>query len=228
MRRGFYWRYAARSLRRGGQRTVLGAFCIAVGVMAIVALQLVGLSINQALTGNIVEANGGDLRLDTILLPLHQSDLAIFDRYKQTGRIDDYATTYETPSLIVLPDGRVVPFDLVVASANFPLAGQADFTAPRHDLRIQDVVRGSSIAVNSYVADELGGHLGDSYQIKTGDGQVVTATVAAIFQDGGAFHGPQVILSRAALANVPVAGGKVPPAQYTTVMLTAPQANLNG
>jgi putative ABC transport system permease protein len=227
MRLGFYWAYATRSLVRGGQRTVLAVFCIAVGVMAIVALQLVGLSIDAALTSNIIAANGGDLRVDSILLPFHQSDLAIFAQYKQAGRITDYATTYETPSLITLPDSHVVPFDLVVASPNFPLAGQADFTAPSRDLRMQDVVRGDRVAMNDYVAEQLGGHLGDAFVIKTGDGQVVSVTLAAIFQDGGAFHGPQVIISRAALAAVPVAGGGVPPAQYTTIMLTAPTANLN-
>jgi putative ABC transport system permease protein len=227
MRLGFYGTYAARSLVRGGQRTVLASLCIAVGVMAIVALQLVGLSIDAALTGNIVAANGGDLRVDTILVPLHQADLAIFDQYQQSGRITAYATTYEAPSLISLPDGRVVPFDLVVASPNFPLVGQPDFSAPSRDLRMQNVVQGSNIAVNDYVAQQLGAKIGEQFVLKTGDGQVLTVSLAAIFQDGGAFHGPQVILSRAALANVPVAGGSVPPAQYTTVMLTAPAANLN-
>lgn len=227
MRLGFYWAYATRSLVRGGQRTVLATFCIAVGVLAIVALQLVGLSINAALTSNIVAANGGDLRVDSILVPFHQSDLAIFDHYQQTGRITAYATTYETPSLITLSDGRVVPFDLVVASPNFPLAGQADFTAPARDLRVQAVVTGDQVAMNDYVAQQLGAQIGDSFVIKTGDGQVVSVTLAAIFQDGGAFHGPQVIISRTALATLPVAGGSVPPAQYTTIMLTAPSANLN-
>jgi hypothetical protein len=64
MKLGLYWSYATRSLIRGGQRTVLAIFCVAVGVMAIVALQLVGLSVDQALIGNIVEANGGDIRLN--------------------------------------------------------------------------------------------------------------------------------------------------------------------
>jgi putative ABC transport system permease protein len=48
-----YWTYATRSLRRGGQRTLLAIFCIAVGVMAIVSLELVGNMVNTALTGNV-------------------------------------------------------------------------------------------------------------------------------------------------------------------------------
>ena len=41
-----YWSYATRSLMRGGQRTLLAIFCVAVGVMAIVSLQLVGNMVN--------------------------------------------------------------------------------------------------------------------------------------------------------------------------------------
>ena len=72
MKIGLYWSYSTRSLIRGGQRTVLAIFCVAVGVMAIVALQLVGLSVNQALLGNIIESNGGDIRLNADLAPLRQ------------------------------------------------------------------------------------------------------------------------------------------------------------
>jgi hypothetical protein len=54
MKLGLYWSYATRSLVRGGQRTVLAIFCVAVGVMAIVGLQLVGISVNAALLGNII------------------------------------------------------------------------------------------------------------------------------------------------------------------------------
>src|SRR6266571_7855560 len=93
MKLALYWSYATRSLVRGGQRTVLAIFCVAVGVMAIVALQLVGLSVNAALTSNIVEANGGDLRLEALsAVPLRQRDLAPLEQLKQQGRISDYAT----------------------------------------------------------------------------------------------------------------------------------------
>ena len=61
MRLQIYWRYATRSLGRGGQQTLFAIFCVAVGVMGIVALQLVGLMVNAALTGNMRAVNGGDL-----------------------------------------------------------------------------------------------------------------------------------------------------------------------
>ena len=62
MKASMYFNYTSRSLFRGGQRTILAVFCVAVGVMAIVALQLVGQMINNAFTGNVRDANGGDHR----------------------------------------------------------------------------------------------------------------------------------------------------------------------
>src|SRR6202023_3234867 len=134
MKLGLYWSYATRSLIRGGQRTVLAIFCVAVGVMAIVALQLVGLSVNQALVGNIVEANGGDIRLNAELAPLRQRDLAFFDTIKRQGRITDYATAYDPGGSIALPTGGEDTFSFIAASPNFPLGGQANFFAPSSNL----------------------------------------------------------------------------------------------
>src|SRR5215469_6996696 len=86
----FYVNYPARSLIRGGQRTALAIFCVAVGVMAIVALQLVGLMINNALTSNVRDANGGDIAVTSQTKPFTQSDLASFDALKQSGTITNY------------------------------------------------------------------------------------------------------------------------------------------
>ena len=61
MKLRLYFSYTIRSLVRGGGRTALAVFCVAVGVMAIVALQLVGLMANNALTSDIREIDGGDV-----------------------------------------------------------------------------------------------------------------------------------------------------------------------
>ncbi len=52
MKTSMYFNYTSRSLLRGGQRTVLAVFCVAVGVVAIVALQLVGFMLQSSLTSN--------------------------------------------------------------------------------------------------------------------------------------------------------------------------------
>ena len=66
MKASLYLSYTTRSLIRGGQRTLLSLFCIAVGVMAIVALQSVGEMVNQSFTSNVRDANGGDIALSSI------------------------------------------------------------------------------------------------------------------------------------------------------------------
>src|SRR2546421_12199358 len=82
--------YTTRSLWRGGQRTLLAIFCVAVGVMAIVALQLVGLMINNAFTSNVRDANGGDIAVRSENQPFTQDDLSFFDQLKKDGTIRNY------------------------------------------------------------------------------------------------------------------------------------------
>ena len=226
MKLGLYWSYATRALIRGGQRTVLAIFCVAVGVMAIVALQLVGLSVNQALLGNIIEANGGDIRLNADLAPLRQPDMAYFDKLKQQRRITDYATAYDPGGSITLPTGEEETFAFIAVSHNFPLVGQANFVAPSHDLEIQNVVTGNDVAMSSTVFDALKAHIGSSYRVKTLDGRFVSVTVAAEFQQDGVFRGPQIIFSQTTLDSVHGPKGVVEPAQYGTVYMTVPASNL--
>src|SRR5258708_27461831 len=183
MKLGLYWSYATRSLARGGQRTVLAIFCVAVGVMAIVAVQLVGLSVNQALLSNIVEANGGDIRLSADLAPLRQRDLAFFDRLKQQGRITGYATAYDPGGTITLPSGEEETFAFIAVSSNFPLVGQANFIAPSQNLALQSVLTGNHVAMSSTVFNALIAHIGNTYRLKTLDGHFMPIFVAALFHE---------------------------------------------
>ena len=195
--------------------------------MAIVALQLVGLSVNQALLGNIIESNGGDIRLSADLAPLRQPDMVFFDKLKQQGRITDYATAYDPGGSITLPTGEEETFSFIAVSHNFPLVGQANFIAPTHDLQMQNVVTGNDVAMSSTVFEALKAHIGSSYRVKTLDGRFVTVTVAAEFQEDGVFRGPQIIISQAALNAVPGPKGVLEPAQYGTIYMTVPTSNLN-
>ncbi|GAC1421888.1 MAG: hypothetical protein NVS4B1_03540 [Ktedonobacteraceae bacterium] len=226
MRLGLYWSYATRSLLRGGQRTVLAIFCVAVGVMAIVALQLVGLSVNQALVGNIVEANGGNLRVNAGVSPLRKRDLSFFDQLKQRGSITDYATSYNTGGTITSSSGNEQTFTVVTVSNNFPLVGQATFVAPSSNLTIQQVVHKDNVAVSTRIFQTLHAHIGSHYSVKTADGRSIAVTIAAEFQEGGAFQGPQIIISQDTLATISGTNGSILPQQYTTIYTIVPDANL--
>ena len=194
--------------------------------MAIVALQLVGLSVNSALVGNIVEANGGDLRVNAGVSPLRKRDLPFFDQLKQRGSITDYATSYTTGGTITSSSGDEQTFSIVAVSNNFPLVGQANFIAPSSNLTIQQVVQGNNVAVSMHIFQTLHAHIGSSYTVKTTDGRSVSVTIAAEFQEGGAFQGPQIILSQDTLAAIPGTNGSALPQQYTTIYTTEPNTNL--
>ncbi len=226
MRLTLYWSYATRSLLRGGQRTLLAIFCVAVGVMAIVALQLVGLSVDTALVGNIVEANGADLRVNAGVTPLRKRDLPFFDTLKQRGSISGYATSYNVGGTITSSSGEEQTFTLVAVSNNFPLVGQANFLASSSGSTIQQVVHGDSVAVSTRVFQTLHAHIGSTFTVKTTDGRSIPVTLAAEFQEGGAFQGPQMIIAQSAFNTISSTNGSPLPEQYTSIYVDVPDANL--
>lgn len=59
----FYLRHSLNDLRVNGQRTVFALLCIAAGVAAIVSLQVLGVMIEDTLTGSLQESNKGDIRV---------------------------------------------------------------------------------------------------------------------------------------------------------------------
>jgi putative ABC transport system permease protein len=223
MRLGLYWRYATRQLVRGGQRTVLAVFCVAVGVLAIVALQLVTLSVNAALLSNIVEANGGDIHLRTIdLLPLHASDLAIFDQLKAQGRITDYDTAFDVGGDITLSDGTDAQFDVLAVSPNYPLVGQPQFAQPSANATMQGSVHGTTVAVSNDIYDTLHAHIGDQFLMKTRDGRSLTVTIGGEFRESGSFATGTLVMSAATLNALPGPNGQPLATTYSGVHANAP------
>ncbi len=132
MKSSFYTTYSTRSLTRGGQRTVLALFCIAVGVMAIVGLQLASGSLLKALTGNVRALNQGDVSVRSETTALRQSDLAYFDQLRQQGVIIGYTPETQIRSLVQTPDGkRRLLVTQVVDPNTFPLVGAPHMVKPR-------------------------------------------------------------------------------------------------
>lgn len=60
----FYFRYAARNLRRSARWTTFAVFCIAAGVATVVALRSLGLAIGDTLIDSARASNHGDIRID--------------------------------------------------------------------------------------------------------------------------------------------------------------------
>src|SRR5262245_59885236 len=127
MKARIYWSYATLSLARNGQRTLLAVFCVAVGVMAIVALRLVANMVNNGLTSNVREANGGDVSVRSTATDFSADQLSFFAALKQNGTITGY-TTVSAHQAQTRVNGTTVRYSLRGVDPNaFPLAGHPLF-----------------------------------------------------------------------------------------------------
>ncbi len=225
-----YVSYTSRSLLRGGGRTALAVFCVAVGVMAIVALQLVGLMANNALTSNIREINGGDVAVSPSTGNFTAADLRFFaclkagissqeqaacaqQHLKANGEIVDFTAYSDNNATGFTPDGRSLPMGLrivntapnSVAGAAYPLVGEPGMLQPANSdfQQVLDAARNNAI-VTKTLFDALGLNLGSSIRITTTQHTVVTVKIVGELKDEGAYSGgnPLMIISRDAIRAV--------------------------
>ncbi len=131
MKTSMYFNYTSRSLLRGGQRTILAVFCVAVGVMAIVALQLVGFMLQSSLTANVRDTNGGDISVNSQNAPLSASDLTLFNQLMGDGTITNYTAISQASGGLSAVTPSFQSFSVeAVDPARYPLVSQPTFVAP--------------------------------------------------------------------------------------------------
>jgi putative ABC transport system permease protein len=178
-----YWSYATRSLARGGQRTLLAIFCVAVGVLAIVSLQLVGGMVNAALTTNVRDGNGGDISVRSDVTPLSAQQLSIFDNLKNQGTLTAYTAVSSTGGEAEDKSGATQFFTVrAVNTATFPVAGAPVFRTPS-DGSLSSILSGDRVVVTSTLLDQLGAHVGDAVMAPTNDGRTLHVTQMLISLD---------------------------------------------
>jgi ABC-type antimicrobial peptide transport system permease subunit len=221
MKASMYTTYPARSLARGGQRTLLALFCVAVGVMAIVGLQLVGGMIGDALIGNARAINGGDLSV-RVVTPLAERDLAPFAELKNAGVLTLYTAAFEDGVQLPRPGGGRINLQVAaVDPAVFPLTGQPALDRPAGgDFRATLGEPGAAVASRS-LFDALGGELGKTVRVTAGlDSRSFDARLVGVLDEretlgqGDALYVSLETLRRA--SDQPLA--------YTTVYATTPDA----
>src|SRR5947209_3774177 len=224
MKTSIYFSYTSRSLLRGGQRTVLAVFCVAVGVMAIVALQLVGLMINNALTSNVRDANGGDVAVTSNTKPFTPDDLGFFNQLKASGTITSYTalanSSGSTSNSASITSGFSVE---AVDPGSFPIVTPPTFTDPVNG-SISSLLTGNGVIVDKTLADQHNLKVGDVLDIHAGQQnqspRILHVKIAGIVTDSGALaqsSGGVMLVSlndyNAALPNAPI--------YYDTVYVTA-------
>ncbi len=223
MKTSIYFNYTTRSLLRGGQRTVLAVFCVAVGVMAIVALQLVGLMVNNALTSNVRDANGGDVAVSSRTRPFTPDDLSFFSQLKNDGTVTNYtAVTSATGST---SNSASVTNTFMVQSVDphtFPIVTPPTFINPSNG-SISSLLTGNGVIVDKVFADQYSKKVGDTLTVHVGsrtggNERAMNVKIAAITSDSGALaqsSGEMLVSNEFYTAASPDA-----PVYYDTVYVT--------
>ncbi len=223
-----YFKYSIRSLLRGGQRTVLAIFCVAVGVMAIVALQLVGLMINNAFISNVRDANGGDIAVTSQNATFKQSDLAFFDQLKGNGTINNYTALVNLTGSTGLSSFLRETFSLKVVDAHtFPVVTPPIFITPTNGT-VATLLKNDQVIVTQSFINQYNKKVGDTLVVHAGGeigqgGRKLLVKIAGIVADTGvfAFSSSTMLISiddyKNAAANVPVL--------YDTIDVATPSIN---
>src|SRR5215469_482074 len=162
-----YFNYTSRSLVRGGQRTLLAIFCVAVGVMAIVALQLVGILIYNAFTSDVRDANGGDIAVRSQNQPFTQSDLTFFDQLKKDGTIQNYTASINAQGYTGQTGSRQSFEVRAVDPAVYPVVTPPTFVNPTNG-KISDLLKNNQIIVTQPFIDQYKKKLGDTLDMHIG------------------------------------------------------------
>ncbi len=202
MKASIYFNYTTRSLFRGGQRTLLAIFCVAVGVMAIVSLQLVGLMINNAFNGNVRDANGGDIAVTSRNQPFKQSDLAAFAKLKKDGTITSYTAVINAQGSTSVNAAARQSFTVrVVDPASYPIVTPPTFTSPK-DGTISSLLKNNQVVVTQPFVDQYKKKIGATFDIhlasRTLGGHALHVKLAGIVSTSGVFAqaGSIVLLSQ--------------------------------
>lgn len=219
-RLAFAVRYAVRSLRRDGQRTLLAIFCIAVGVMAIVALRLAGNMMALSVTSNVRTANGGDLSVQATALPLGRTDLVAFEALRRRRLITAYLPVGVQIGSIRVDGGRTLrTFSYILDQPQrYPLAGTPSFDLPAGATYGSALGAPDRIVISRFIADQLHISVGAPVRFSLSGGSARTLTVGGILANRLGAGGPTTVyVSGATYRSL-----DAQPEHYGVVQMTAP------
>lgn len=219
-RLAFAVRYAVRSLRRDGQRTLLAIFCIAVGVMAIVALRLAGNMMALSVTANVRTANGGDLSVQATALPLGRSDLVAFDALQRRRLITAYLPVGVQIGSIRVDGGRTLrTFSYILDQPQrYPLAGTPSFERPPGATYADALAAPDRIVVSRFIADQLHVTVGAPVRFTLSGGGARTLTVGGVLANRLGAGGPTTVYVTGATYRAL----DTQPEHYGVVQMTSP------
>ena len=164
----FYLSYALKSLINNGQRVVLAIFCVAFGVMSLVAMQNMAGAINSVVLRDPAYRQGGqsELSRDTNLTPANIAEVA---QLKTAGKVTAYNPTAEQYGLKLKRPGSAtmtyVDKAVGIEPAVYPILGQVRLGQGSPASLAQAVASPGSAAVTRDIADDQGLKVGDTFLV---------------------------------------------------------------
>ncbi|HCI80990.1 MAG TPA: hypothetical protein DHW02_15020 [Ktedonobacter sp.] len=191
MKTSMYFNYTSRSLFRGGQRTLLAVFCVAVGVMAIVALQLVGSMLQSSLTSNTRNTNGGDVAVTSTNAPFKSSDMSYFKQLKKDGTITNYTAITSTSGEL---SAKASSFQAFIVEAvdpnNYPIVAAPTFTSPSNG-SMASLLNNNQVVVTQSFLDATKEKMGDTITVylrtQSGSSQTLHEKIDGVVANTGVF-----------------------------------------
>lgn len=185
-RLNLYFKYAWRSIQRGGQRSFFAILCVAVGVAAIVALQTTGFSIQDAVTGDARTNARADVVVTSRQRLFSDQELALFQNLKDKGTIVDYTTWNDDNGLVVRkPDGKdsntfgSYYLAFAIDPTKYPFYGAPVLGQP-NGKSMKDVMTGpGQIVLNEKMANSIEAKVGDTIKAE-GDNNVTLQVVGIL------------------------------------------------
>ncbi len=191
MKASLYIQYPTRSLLRGGQRTILAVFCVTVGVMAIVALQLSGFMLQSSLSTSARDANGGDIAVQAAGAPFTTSDLNFFATLKNKRTITNYSSVASSNGALSNASAANQFFTInAVDPTRYPLVSPPTFVSPS-GATLAHLLTANQVVVTENFLATYQKHLGDTFTtyVKTqaGSGETLTVKIAGVIANSGTF-----------------------------------------
>ena len=161
----FYLGYSFKSLINNGQRAVLAIFCVAFGVMSLVAMQNMAESVTTVVLGDPAFRLGGqtELNRDTNLSPANIAEIA---RLKTDGKITAYNPAAEEYGLKLKRPGSAsmayIDKAIGVDPTIYPIVGQLRLGQGSPTSLAQAIATPGTVAVTRDIADDQGLKIGDT------------------------------------------------------------------
>ncbi len=220
MKAKFYLRYALRSLLRGGQHSIFAILCIAIGVLVIVALQLVGVMIDSSLGGNMRAINGGDIAVHTESHNLTTSQFGIFEQLKADGSITNWTAEVSDDATLVTSTGAHRFGVDAIDPAVFPLGGGLHVITPAAG-SLPALMTDNNVVLSDTLMNSLGLHVGDTITLDTESGRRGDVRIVGVVATSGILTGnSDLLISQQAYDNLTNLSGA--PDGYTWVWVDVP------